>query len=64
VRGLRSGTVTILRNNKRLRNATVRNGYFSPISVPSSGKYQVTYTAGGTTLKSRVAKAETVKLPR
>jgi len=64
VRGLRSGTVTILHNNKRLRSAAVRNGYFSPISVPASGTYQVTYTSGGTTLKSRAAKAETVKLPK
>jgi hypothetical protein len=65
VRSASSGTVTILRNNKKFKTARLRAHYFSPISVPASGTYQVTYTpAGGATLKSRAAKAETVKLPK
>ena len=65
VRGLRSGTATLLHNGKKFRNVSVRSGYFLLRVHGVSGKWQLTYTPkGGKALKSRVAKAERVKLPR
>jgi hypothetical protein len=61
VRG-KSGTVQILRSGKKVKTVRLRRGYFQTTLRKAKGSWQLQYTSGGTTLKSRKASAR--RLPR
>jgi hypothetical protein len=61
VRG-KSGTVQIFRGRKKVKTVRLRRGYFQTTVRKAKGTWQLQYTSGGTTLKSRKAKAR--RLPR
>jgi hypothetical protein len=61
VRG-KSGTVQILRSGKKVKTVRLRRGYFQTTIRKAKGSWQLQYTSGGTTLKSRKASAR--RLPR
>lgn len=61
VRG-QSGTVKILAGGKRVKSVRLRRGFFMTTLKKHKGSWQLQYSSGGTTLKSRKAAAR--KLPR
>jgi hypothetical protein len=61
VRG-KSGTVAIFNGKRKVRTARLRRGYFKTTVAKRKGSWQLQYTSGGTTLKSRKAAAR--RLPR
>ncbi len=61
VRG-KSGKVQIFNGKKKFKTVRLRRGYFMTTIKKRKGSWQLQYTSGGTTLKSRKAAAR--KLPR
>ena len=56
VRGVNSGRVQILNGSRTVKTVRLGRGYFTTTIKKRKGTWRLSYTAGGVTIRSRVAK--------